>query len=242
MSRVSRSVLVAAALAACIAPAHSLYAKGKKGGGGGAAAPAPPPVNPMTATITADQKDVADDQTALTKATKDLNEATNKLMVDFDKTPDAIAAKKAVADADAALQTARDAALAKMADDPAYKAAVAKEAAAKAELDKLRNDDTPDQDAISAKATEEFEDGGVTTKLERAGLDGDAGYVAAQKTAADANAAYTALRNKFKDSIKDDPSLATLKQAHDDAQTKLTAAQTKLDQDRKGGTATASGG
>ena len=238
MIRVSRSVVIAAALVASIAPTYAAYGKGKKGGGGGAAA-APPPPNPMTATITADQKEVSDDQTALTKAAKYLNDATNKLMVDFDKTPDAVAAKKAVTDADAALQTARDAAVAKMADDPAYKAAVAKETAAKADLAKLRDDDNPDRDAISAKATEVFEDGGATTKLERAALDNNADYVAAQKAASDANTAYAALRNKYKDSIKDDPSLATLKTAHDDAQTKLTAAQTKLDQDRKGGTASA---
>jgi len=237
MIRVSRSVVVAAALVASIAPTYAAYGKGGKKGGGGAA-PAPPP-NPMTVTITADQKEVNDDQTVLTKATKDLNDATNKLMVDFDKTPDAIAAKKVVTDADAAVQTARDAAVTKMGDDPAYKAAVAKETTSKADLDKLRNDDNPDRDAISAKATEVFEDGGAVSKLERAALDGNADYVAAQKAAADANTAYTALRNKYKDSIKDDPSLATLKTAHDDAQSKLTAAQTKLDQDRKGGTASA---
>jgi hypothetical protein len=75
--------------------------------------------------------------------------------------------------------------------------------------------------------------------MERKALDGNADYAAAQKAAGDANTAYTALRAKYKDSIKDDASLTTLKQAHDDAQTKLTAAQTKLDQDKKGGTASA---
>jgi hypothetical protein len=237
MIRVSRSVITAALLAALTLPGQSLFAAKEKKPP--KAAPPPPPTNSLNTTLTADQKDITDDQAALTKAAKDLNEATNKLLVDFDKSPDAIAAKKAVADAEAALETARDAAVAKMGDDPAYKAAVAKETAAKADLDKLRNDDTPDQDAISAKATEVFEDGGATSKLERTALQGDAKYAAAQKAATDADATYNALRNKAKDALKDDPSLTTLRQARDDAQTKLTAAQNKLDEDRKGGTASA---
>ena len=47
-----------------------------------------------------------------------------------------------------------------------YKVAAAKEAKAKEELDKLRNADTPDKDAIANKSTEVFQDGNVTSKLD----------------------------------------------------------------------------
>ena len=50
-----------------------------------------------------------------------------------------------------------------------------------------------------------------------------------------------ALRSKFKESLKTEESLATLRTAKEDAQTKLAAAQAKLDSDRKGGVARAGG-
>ncbi len=118
---------------------------------------------------------------------------------------------------------------------------MAKEAAAKAELNKLRAADDPDKDAIAAKSSEVFQDGGVTSKLERSALEADPGYLAADRKLTEANAALMGLRSKFKESLKTEPSLATLRQARDDAQTKVTTAQAKFDADRRG-TATASGG
>ncbi|HUO09073.1 MAG TPA: hypothetical protein VM008_12275 [Phycisphaerae bacterium] len=194
--------------------------------------PAPKPTNTLTTTLQADQKDISAASAALAMANKDLNDA-------LEQVPSVIAAKKAVADATLELQTAEDADKATLADNAAYKAAEANESKLRVELDDLRNSGAT-QDQISAKATEVFNAGSVTSKIERDAETADPKFVAAQKKLADANTALTAART----SAKNDPSVAALKQAHDDAQAKLTAAIAKLNSDRKGGTAptpTASG-
>ncbi len=128
----------------------------------------PPVESPAQIAIAADQKDIATDQAALTKANKDYNDATAKLVADFEKTDDVVAAKKAVSDAAAEAQAAREKALDALPESSPYKVAAAKEKAAQAELAKLHDADVPDKDAISAKSSEVFNDGNITSKAEHA--------------------------------------------------------------------------
>lgn len=193
-------------------------------------APATPPAQPtntLATTLQGDQKDIDADRVALTKANKDLNDAV-------EQSDGVVAAKKAVADATAALETASKAVVSKLGSNADYKAAVAKEAALRAQLDDLRNSNAM-QDQISAKATEVFDAGSATTKIERDAEALDPKYVDAQKKLADANSALTAART----AAKNDPAVATLKQGRDDAQKKLADAQAKLDADRKPASANA---
>ncbi len=192
-----------------------------------AASPPAQQNNTLTTTLQSDQKDIDADRVALTKANKDLNDAV-------EQADSVVAAKKAVGDATAAEQAAADAVKAKLATNADYKAAVAKETALRAQLDDLRNSNAT-QDQISDKATEVFNAGSVTSKLERDANAVDPKYVDAQKTLADANAALTAART----AAKNDPAVATLKTTRDDAQKKLADAQAKLDADRKSATANA---
>src|SRR5262249_34845074 len=159
------------------------------------AAPAPAPVN---TTLQDDQKEIDADRVALTKANKDLNDAV-------EKSDPVVAAKKDVADATAALQSAEKAVTDKLATDPAYKAAKDKETKLRSELDDLRNSGGS-QDAISTKATEVFDAGSATSKLEHDAEAVDPNYTAAQKKLADANTALTTARTN----AKNDPSVATL--------------------------------
>ena len=163
-----------------------------------------------------------------TKANKDLNDAV-------EQSAGVVAAKKAVADATAEVEEAGTAVKSKLATDANYKAGVAKEAALRGQLDDLRNSNAT-QDQISAKATEVFEAGSATSKMERDAEALDPKYVDAQKKASDASAALTTARN----TAKNDPAVTALKQARDDAQKKLVDAQAKLDADRKPATASVS--
>jgi hypothetical protein len=231
-TRLARPVLFVSCTATTLLLTPAFAAKHSKPAGGyNQPAPAAPPPQPQqnsnAVTLQADQKDIDADRVALTKANKDLNDAV-------EQSDAVVAAKKAVADATAELQTAADAVKAKLANNADYKAALAKEASLRTELDNLRNSNAT-QDQISAKATEVFDAGSATSKIERDADATDPKYVDAQKKLTDANTALTAARNN----AKNDPSVTALKQARDDAQKKLADAQAKLDADRKNPTASA---
>ena len=224
ISLLSSCVAITCALTPAFAAKHSKPAA--------TPAPAPQqqqPTNTLSTTLQADQKDIDADRTALAKANKEYNDAV-------DQSPAVIAAKKAVADASAALQAAEDAVKTRLANNADYKAAAANETKLRSELDDLRNGGAT-QDQISAKATEVFNAGSITSKMERDAQTADPKCVAAQAKLADANTALATART----TAKNDPAVASLKQARDDAQTKLAAAQTKLDTDRKGGATAAAG-
>ncbi|MGN6368184.1 MAG: hypothetical protein ACTHN5_07995 [Phycisphaerae bacterium] len=192
---------------------------------------APPPQraqpNPLAATLQADQKEIDADRIALTKANKALSDAV-------EESPAVTAAKSAVADATAELEAAAKGVKDKLAENPDYKAAAAKEQSLRTELDNLRNTNAT-QDQISAKATDVFDAGSATSKIEHDADEKDPKYAAAQKKLADANANLTAARN----AARNDPAITPVKQARDDAQKKLADAQAKLESDRKPGTASA---
>jgi DNA repair exonuclease SbcCD ATPase subunit len=224
----SRLVVLASCTASVLLLTPAFAAK--HGGNNSRPAPAAPPpqVTNNTATIQADQKDVDADKAALTKANKELNEAV-------EQSAGVVAAKKDVADATAELQAEADVVKKKLASDPNYKAAVAKETALRGQLDDLRNSNAT-QDQISDKAKEVFDAGSATSKMEQNADALDQKYVDAQKKLSDANAALTTARN----AAKNDPAVTALKSARDDAQKKLADAQAKLDADRKPATASVS--
>jgi hypothetical protein len=87
------------------------------------------------------------------------------------------------------------------------------------------------QDLIDEAAKEALDDGGVTSKMEKAALDADSDYTGAKQKLADATKALADMKKTFDDGLKDNADLAPLYKTRDDAQTKVTDAQNKLKTD-----------
>lgn len=194
--------------------------------------PPRPQVDPaLKQAIQDDTKEVTDDSTAYEAAQKAYDAKVNELRVTFEKGPEFTAAKQSMESAAADLETARKAAIGKLSSNDDYKRAKAQEAVLQTKLDKFKEEgalqkDVDDLMAQMKKLTD------VTDKMEQQALAESPDYQDAKKKLADANASMDALRKQFKDSLASNTDLTALAQAKTDAQTKLTAARTKLSGDQ----------
>jgi hypothetical protein len=180
--------------------------------------------------LVADQKAVAAAAAAVDTAAKALTSATDKRLRDFDRSPEFKAAQKAVVEHSAAVEAARLAALKDLRTSPAYEEASAKRAAAQAKADALK--DQPNsiqrQDALQEVGRLDA----LINALEDGALQADPALKSARESLIAATVAFKGLKEKFIADAPDDPELARLRKVRDDAQQKLTRAQSKLEADR----------
>ena len=204
---------------------------GMGGGGGGGQQPAPVIIqeNPQ---ITADRQQITTNEATLSTANTEYNKAVSAFQTDFRKHDDYVAARKALDDAQKALDAARTAVVTKLkTQDSTYQAAVTKVTASKKKLDQIRASGGS-RDAISAQANVILGQDDAVAKLEQAGYDADQPCIDAKKALADAKVALDALDAKLADAVKTDDKLKALRDTKDAAQTALTDSRKKLQTDQ----------
>ncbi|HVX84535.1 MAG TPA: hypothetical protein VH253_06935 [Phycisphaerae bacterium] len=211
-----RRVLIAGVLLACVGAAA--------GGGNPAAAR-------MQRMLTTDQQQITQAQGALDTASKALADATEKRLRDFEHSPELKAAQKAVDEGVNNLEATRRSVLETLRQSPAYTEASAKLAVAKAKAADLTDRGASAADIAGASKEVDRLDA-LINALEQSALAGDATIKTARETLAAASNALKTMKDKFAADGASDSTLASLKQARDDAQKKLTAAQDKMEADR----------
>lgn len=170
-------------------------------------------------------------QTALDNANKALSNGIEKRGRDFEKSPDLKTAQKTLADAGAALDAARAAALDHLKDTDAYAEAIAKLTAAKSRLAQSSSRGPAATDASAARDEVDRIDA-IINALEESAIQNDADMQAARAKLAAAMAAVKGLKDKYAADGSNDPELTTLRKARDDAKDALTNAVTRLESDR----------
>jgi hypothetical protein len=185
----------------------------------------------MQRALANDQQEITQAQAALDSANKALAEATAKRMRDFEHSPELKAAQKAVDDGVNNLEATRRSVLANLRKSPAYTEAAAKRAAAKATVQSLTDRGANGADMAAASREVDRLDA-LINALEQSALSDDPTIKTARETLAAATNALKAMKDKFAADGATDAALASVKQARDDAQKKLAAAQEKMDADR----------
>ena len=185
--------------------------------------------------ITADRQELSAATEALNTATTTYRTSVRTFTDDFTKKDDYAAAQKAFDDATKELEDARLAVIKKLKDsDPAYQAAVKKEADARKKLDQIRASGGS-RDQISAQSQVILDAGNAVSKLEVNALAKDAKYQEIKKRQTDASEKLKMQKDALAEGIKSDEDLKSKKQAMDEAQTKKDDAQKKLNRDLSGG-------
>jgi len=223
---------VACALCASLMFAtHPAWGKGKKKG---AAAPAPEQTAPAPAPAP-DNSAVTSAQQELSTANAALKTVVQKQTAAFETSDAMVAAKKALAEAQAAYDAAIAPVLSSLQNSPDYAAAVAQKQDASDKLTALRaNGGDPPPDEVSPLAEQEMTANATVHSLAAAAIAADTNASDAKTKLDAAQAAITDLRVNFQKTLTADPEYVSAKQAVDDAQKKLAAAQSS-----NGGTASA---
>lgn len=179
-----------------------------------APAPTPPPVT-------------SPEQEAARQASKNYTDLVARLTDGFEKSPEAVAARQAIADASKAAEAARSAVVASLSEDPKYKAAKEAEAASKARLDKLRDTSDTSGDAFHAAVDEHMQLLSAVGQIEHDAVLTDPS--AHEKTTAveTARSQLAKLRADFQKSLQSNPEVIAAKKAVDDAQAKVVASKAK---------------
>jgi hypothetical protein len=178
--------------------------------------------------LNAAKKDAAAAKAEEKKAQNAYNQLRAKLEKGFDDKPESADATKKVTSTKAAYDAAAAPILKSLESSPDYKAALDKAKAADDATTALKanKDATPQQRLDAAKASLEARN--AVTKLRTDALAKDAKVKAAKADYDAANAELTKLHKEFDDSIKDNPDLASAKQAWDDAKAKAKDADDKV--------------
>lgn len=237
MNSVRSCLVVVAFIALLLVPMEAAYAQrggrggrggGGGGGGGGGAPPRPDPnTNPQ---VIADRAEISALQTEMTRISRQIDVATQALTAEFEKTPEHLDAKKKLDAANAEMAAARAEVVKALKAKPDYKAALEREAGAKAKLEQLRARNAA-RDLIAAQSQEILTAGGVVSKLEREAVAIDAHCIAAQKSQSEALAAMKLQKDALAEKNKSNPELTELRNRLAETRTKLAEANKKLTQD-----------
>lgn len=185
---------------------------------------APPPVD-HSASIKA-RKDMADAQAALRKAKDSFDDVVRELRTRFEQSNEYRSALAAANQAQADFEFARGAVLKRLAEDPAYKAAAAKKAAAERTRDEMEAE--PGSPEHSAAAEAVLKAGSELTSMEAAAMNADPVASAARRRLLTATAQLDELKKRFEASIASDPKLQSLRSELKNAEARLAAAEKAL--------------
>lgn len=173
--------------------------------------------------------EVARLQNTLDDETKKLAAAIKAMRDDFKVSPDYVNAQRVIDAANQDVQATRAVVLASLADQPDYKSAKARAAAAQKDLDKATATGAG-RDVISSKAQIAFDLSGKVDKLENASLENDSAYQAAAKKRAGAQLALKTLQDQVQKMIDADPAIA--KQKDDIDTTRMQLADARVESSR----------
>jgi hypothetical protein len=195
--------------------------------GGSSHVDAPPPID-RSGSIKA-RKDVNAATAEVNKATNEQNAIVARLRADFERTtPDWKVAQAKLKSAQSELDAAKHAALAAIADRPAYRAARAARLQADADREALRANPTAPQDERVRVAKAVFDSSQALAKLESDALAADAAAKAATAKAAEAKAAAAELLKTFEGSCAQNTDWQAAQKVIDEKKEALATAQKTL--------------
>jgi hypothetical protein len=139
------------------------------------------------------------------QAKKDLDRIMAGKQKDFETSDEFTAAKKDLDDAIAAEKKAKEAALDKLKDDPAYKSAKDGEASAQKALDAAKADKTTSSDTRASLNDELFKKSGTVSRLEADAFKSDTDVQAAQDKSKAARDALDKLKTDNQKKLRTDP-------------------------------------
>jgi hypothetical protein len=189
---------------------------------------------PLTgkALIAADQTALANAKTDQTRAKNNYSSGLANKRQDFMKSKELKEAQATAAAASTKANQERTRVMTALQATDAHREAVAKEKAAQAKVDGLRQKKAPASE-INDAATAVMAAGAPVAAMERKALESDTDYQAANDALVAANKEVTRLKEDFDNNLLRDPAIVALKKAQEDADAAVQKAQNKLIADQE---------